>query len=129
MIHHPNSKPLSWRELDSWLESHGWCLVNCGIYTQEDYSDSYPYYGIELDEDPETGAFLVSFGKFLEVMNQLKSPFIEFHTMEQFVAIAENLRLVISLLKLAESGRPQMSVIEGGLKGVADGGEFDDGGW
>ncbi|MFG6104935.1 hypothetical protein U2F10_21900 [Leptothoe sp. EHU-05/26/07-4] len=60
--------------------------------------------------------------QFLELRNQLKSPFIEFHTMEQFSAIAENLRLAIGLLKLAESGRPQMSVIDGGLKGVSDDG-------
>ncbi|NEZ68038.1 hypothetical protein D0962_35805 [Leptolyngbyaceae cyanobacterium CCMR0082] len=80
---------------------------------------------LTIDQAPEMGVYSVSsvsFGKFLELVHQLKSPFIEFHTMEQFSAIAENVRLAISLIKLAESGRPQMSVIQGGLKGVSEDG-------
>ena len=63
---------------------------------------------LTIAQDPETGVYSVSsvsFGKFLELVNQLKSPFIEFHTMEQFIAIAENFRLASGLRLLAVSCR------------------------
>ena len=97
-----------------WFDLNGWHLVNCGVYTQEEYSDPHPYYGIELDRDPETGVELIRFGKFVNLVNQLDTPFIEFQNDEQMISVIENFRLAIGIIKLAESDRPCLGVIRGG---------------
>ncbi|MFG6105316.1 hypothetical protein U2F10_23885 [Leptothoe sp. EHU-05/26/07-4] len=54
--------------------------------------------------------------QFKGVIKLLDLPGIEVDSLSQFIAIAENFRLAISLIKLAESGRPQMSLIQGGIR-------------
>ncbi|MFG6105360.1 hypothetical protein U2F10_24105 [Leptothoe sp. EHU-05/26/07-4] len=104
-------------DIDAWLENHGWCLVDNGIYTQEDWSDDDICLGLHISGAPETPeVFQVRFMQFKGVIELLDLPGIEVDSLSQFIAIAENIRLAISLIKLAESGRPQMSLIQGGIQ-------------
>lgn len=91
-------KVANWETLDRWLEAHQWFFVDHGIYTQEEWSDPDPYWGVELTMDMNTGQFSVALGQFVGLENKLDENPVKFQSMKEFEEVMENFRLAIGYI-------------------------------